>query len=254
MRIVLITQNEPFYLAENIDFLIASLPKNCSIVACVLDKASPFGSRNSLVAKATKTVKTFGIGFFGAYVAKYFVRILSKKANLRTVLSNAKIPVLDLEGSINSDSFIENISSYRPDLLISILGSQIFKAPLLSIATFGCINLHSSLLPKYRGLMPSFWVLKNEEEYTGVSVFFVDEGIDSGDILIQKKIWIGDKSQQELIKVTKRIGIEAVVEAVEAIRSSKVSLIKNDDKEMSYFSFPKREDVAVFRSRGKKFW
>jgi len=55
------------------------------------------------------------------------------------------------------------------------------------LAPKGCLNLHSALLPKYRGLMPSFWVLKNNENKTGVSVFFVDKGIDSGPIFSAKK-------------------------------------------------------------------
>ena len=69
----------------------------------------------------------------------------------------------------------------------------------------GCINLHTALLPKYRGLMPTFWVLKNNEKNTGVSVFFVDEGIDSGPIIVQKNISIGNMTQQELIVKTKKL-------------------------------------------------
>ena len=75
-------------------------------------------------------------------------------------------------------------------MLVSILGNQIFKRKLIDLAPKGCINLHTALLPKYRGLMPTFWALKNNEKNTGVSVFFVDEGIDSGPIIIQKKVVI----------------------------------------------------------------
>ena len=67
------------------------------------------------------------------------------------------------------------------------MGNQIFKKQIIELAPKGCINLHTALLPKYRGLMPTFWVLKNNEKYTGVSVFFVDKGIDSGPIIVQRK-------------------------------------------------------------------
>ena len=83
---------------------------------------------------------------------------------------------------------MDTIKYYEPDLLVSILGNQIYREPIINLASNGCINLHTALLPKYRGLMPSFWVLRNGEYYTGVSVFFVDEGIDSGPIIVQKKV------------------------------------------------------------------
>ena len=146
------------------------------------------------------------------------------------------------------------ISSYSPDLIISILGNQIFKKPLIELPPLGCINLHTARLPKYRGLMPTFWVLKNEEEFTGVSVFFIDEGIDSGPIIVQKKISIDDKSQSELIGLTKKIGMEAIAEAINLIINNNVELIKNNDKYKSYFGFPTKGDVKEFKRRGKKFF
>lgn len=122
------------------------------------------------------------------------------------------------------------------------------------MAPEGCLNLHTALLPKYRGLMPSFWVLKNDENYTGVSVFFVDEGIDSGPILVQKKIKIDNRTQQELIRYTKKIGMDAIIEAIELVQSGNYKLISNPDKKMTYYSFPTRKDVKEFRKKEKKFY
>jgi methionyl-tRNA formyltransferase len=146
------------------------------------------------------------------------------------------------------------LKEYQPDLLISIGRNQIFKRPLLDLATFGCVNLHTALLPKYRGLMPSFWVLKNNEKYTGVSVFFVDEGIDSGPILVQKKVEIGHRSQEELIRHTKQIGMECIIESVELIQKGSYNLIPNPAEEMTYFTFPTRNDVDEFYKAGKRFF
>jgi methionyl-tRNA formyltransferase len=137
---------------------------------------------------------------------------------------------------------------------VSILGNQIFKKPLLELAPMGCINLHTALLPKYRGLMPTFWVLKNNESHTGVSVFFVDEGIDSGPIIVQKKIKIANSTQKELIIKTKRIGMELIAQSINLIKNNDVNLIPNPKSEMTYFSFPKREDVEHFLKSGKNFF
>ena len=90
---------------------------------------------------------------------------------LKKIIKKLDLNIIKLENSINHKKSLEIIKSYKPDLLVSNLGSEIFKKNLLQIAPMGCINLHSSLLPKYRGLMLSFWVLKNREKYTGVSVF-----------------------------------------------------------------------------------
>jgi methionyl-tRNA formyltransferase len=103
-------------------------------------------------------------------------------------------------------------------------------------------------------LMPSFWVLKNKEEFTGVSVFFVDEGIDSGPILVQKKVKIGNRSQEELINHTKQIGMESIIECVEMIQKGGYQLIPNPAEEMTYFTFPTRKDVDEFYAAGKKFF
>ena len=137
---------------------------------------------------------------------------------------------------------------------MSILGNQIFKTPIINLAPKGCINLHTALLPIYRGLMPTFWVLKNNEKYTGVSVFFVEKGIDSGPIVVQKKVEIGNRSQEELIIYTKKIGMEAIAEAIDLIEHDKVKLIENDESKKTYYTFPTKQDVTIFKENGKKFF
>ena len=96
--------------------------------------------------------------------------------------------------------------------------------------------------------------MKNDEEYTGVSVFFVDEGIDSGPIVVQEKVEVGDRTQEELIKYTKKLGMEAIAKSVDLIEKDEVNLIENDAEKKTYYTFPTREDVKVFLSRGKRFF
>ena len=102
--------------------------------------------------------------------------------------------------------------------------------------------------------MPSFWVLKNKEKHTGVSVFFVDEGIDSGPILVQEKINIDNISQWELIRMTKFLGMEAILEGIELIQSGDYELIANNEEESTYYSFPTRQDVIEFKKGGNRFF
>lgn len=254
MRIVVITQNEPFYLAESLSYLIEILPKHSEIVGCVVNDVSPFGKKESLFKKAKKTYDIFGLSFFIYYSIKYITSKFDSKKNVFNILKKNKISSIILDEPINNFNSVNKIKAFEPDLLISILGNQIFKAPILNLAPEGCINLHTSLLPKYRGLMPTFWVMKNKEKKTGVSVFFVDQGIDSGPIIIQTEVEIGDRTQEELIKYTKKLGMEAISKSIDLIQKNKVVLINNDFSQNTYFTFPTKSDVSVFNRIGKKFF
>lgn len=254
MRIVIITQDEPFYLSENLEYLVKVLPQHSKIVGCVVTSASPYGKKENFYHKAKKTAVIFGLKFFLRYAIRFLMRKFSGGGSIRTTLKNLGIQPINLNKSINHPDSLSKISEFNPDLLVSILGNEIFKKKLIELAPKGCLNLHTALLPKYRGLMPTFWVLRNDEKETGVSVFFVDEGIDSGPIVVQKRTSINGDSQEELIRRTKKMGMEAISEAIDLIQTDRVSLITNDASLMSYYSFPTRKDVSIFKANGKRFF
>ncbi len=255
MKIVILTQSDPFYLAENISYLIKNLSEKHKIVGCVLFDVSPFGKKGTLIQKAKKTFSIFGASFFIHYSLKFIFNKFNSVKSVSKVLKKHNIPIIRLEKSVNSKTSLELISSYKPELLISIAGNQIFKSKLINLPSKGTLNLHTALLPKYRGLMPTFWVMKNDEDYTGVSVFFVDEGIDSGPIIVQKKIKINKSwTQQDLISYTKKIGMESIIEAINLIENGDYRLIENNDDEQTYYSFPTQKDVKEFYKKGKKFF
>lgn len=253
MRLVIITQEEPFYLSENIEYLIDKKLSNYNVCGCVIGDPSPFGKKESFLKKVSKTLRVFGFKFFIYYSFKFILRKLTRPG-INKILKKRNIPIIKIKGSINSKKSLEMISKFSPELIISILGNQIFKKPLLDLARFGCINLHTGLLPKYRGLMPTFWAMKNKEKFIGISVFFVDEGIDSGPIIVQQKIEIGNQSLEKLIKITKLIGMDLIAQSVDLIKKNKFVLIKNPNSEMTYYSFPKRADVIEFLNDGNRFF
>lgn len=254
MKIVLITQNDPFYLGKVFEHFFSKLPAYVKVEACVVFEPSPFGKKLSKFGKVKKTVNTFGLGFFLHFAIKLVLNKLSRKNSVNAVLKKYDVARIVLDKKINNPASLKKIKSFEPDLLISVTGNQIFRQPLLDLAPLGCLNLHSALLPKYRGIMPSFWVLKNNEEKTGVSVFFVDEGIDTGPILVQKEIVIGDRTQDQLIRDSKIIGMDAIIEGIELIHQGDYQLIENNDEDMTYFSFPTSKDVQEFKAAGKKFY
>ena len=252
MRIVLVTQDESFYLYDALSYLLKELPEQHRLISVVLLSESPYGRKEAFFRKALKTVRIFGLKFFLYYAFKFVVNRFIKRKTLRKLLFAEGIPELVLSESINAQSSLAKLNSLSPDLLISISANEIFKKPLLDIAP--CLNLHTSPLPAYRGLMPSFWVLKNGEEETAVTVFKVDEGIDTGPIVVQRFFKIEGSTHAELIVRSKLIGMEAVIEAIESVANKSPPVPPRDSVADSYFGFPTRRDVEQFYSEGARFF
>ena len=217
---------------------------------CSCSLALTIWKKLSQTQKALSTLKIFGIKFTAYYFLKYIITYTLGNSIESYLRKN--IPIIYLNKSINSSTSVK-IANHKPDLLISIQGNQIFKKDLINLAPKGCINLHTALLPKYRGLMPSFWVLKIKKK-TGVSVFFVNEGIDSGPILVQREIYIDNMTHSELISKSKQIGMECIIDALNKILVGDISTIPNNDDEMTYYGFPERKDVIEFHKAGAKFF
>jgi methionyl-tRNA formyltransferase len=130
---------------------------------------------------------------------------------------------------------------------------QIFRGELLRLPRLGCINVHSAMLPNYRGMLPTFWAMVNEERETGVTVHFMSEGIDGGSIILQRTVPIRqDETLLSLMRRTKRVAADLVLEAIKEFEAGTVSPVPNPPDEGTYFSFPTREDVARFRALGRR--
>jgi len=254
MRVVLLTQDEPLFLAPSIDYLLSRKPAGIEVVGCVVFDPSPLGKKVGMVHRARELLRVFGAAYFVRYAARFAAARMRPSRHLSTILRKFGVRELRLEENVNAPTSIEAIGAMKPDLLVSVAGNQIFRLALLELAPKGCLNVHSALLPKYRGLMPTFWALKNGEKETGVSVFLVDQGIDSGPIVVQKRVPIATDRLEDLIRETKVVGMDAVWEAVEKVRRGGMKLVPNPDADKSYFSFPTRDDVRAFRAAGKRLY
>ena len=143
------------------------------------------------------------------------------------------------------------LADLKPDLIISIRFGQIFKAPAISIPRLGIINLHSGLLPAYKGVMASFWSLLNGESHLGTTLHWVtDSKIDSGQMISQRSQTVQtDLSYSEQVLALYEPGVEQILEAVAHIetlaRQSKEDLPKG-----SYYSFPEAAHLDAFAEAG----
>ena len=254
MKAVLITQDDPFFLPKILPRLLKNISGKHQICGCILLQASPFGKRETFLQKAMKTSRIFGLNFFLRYGAKFVMAKLFTRNAIERLFAANGIAVIRLEQSINAKSSLDTLRALKPEILLSVAGNEIFKRDLIDLAPKGCLNLHTAELPRYRGLMPTFWVLRHGESHTAVSVFLVDEGIDSGPIVVQKRVPINGMTQEELIWATKGIGMDCIAEALDIMEKPKPLMVENNADHATYFGFPSREDVAAFRAAGAKFF
>ena len=101
--------------------------------------------------------------------------------------------VLQPEKIRGDEAFYNHIQSLNPDVIVVVAFGQILPESILNIPKYGCINIHGSLLPKYRGAAPIQWSIINEEPVTGVTIMYMDKGMDTGDMLLKKEIVIDEE-------------------------------------------------------------
>ncbi|EPZ60200.1 methionyl-tRNA formyltransferase [[Clostridium] sordellii ATCC 9714] len=91
------------------------------------------------------------------------------------------------------ESFVEKLKEINPELIVVVAFGQILPKSIVDIPKFGCVNVHASLLPKYRGAAPLNWVIINGEEKTGVTTMYMDVGLDTGDMILKSEIPLDDE-------------------------------------------------------------
>lgn len=120
--------------------------------------------------------------------------------------------------NINSRESLDKIKEADPEVIVVVAYGQIFKTEILNLPKYGCINIHASILPKYRGAAPINWVLINGEKETGVTIMQMEEGLDSGDMYYKKRIDI--KPEDDAFTIHDKLsilGAEAIVESLDKI-------------------------------------
>ena len=130
----------------------------------------------------------------------------------------------------DNTEFIEKIKSLKPDLICVVAYGKIIPEEILNIPRLGCINVHGSLLPKYRGAAPIQWAVINGEKETGITTMYMDKGMDTGDMILKEKVEIGEnETTGELWDRLSKIGAELLVKTVKLIEDGKAPREKQGD-------------------------
>ena len=216
MRIVVVTQEEPFYLPPFLERLAEA--RRSDIVAMVILR--PFNESLADVGRRLYEFlgpEDFAVECWHFARAKALntlnqVRPVARPYSAQDVARRHGIPIYR-PAKINAADFIEVLSAeIRPDLLVSVAASQIFKRQVLAVPPLGCINVHSAPLPRYQGMMPNFWAMLHGEPQTAVTIHYMVEKLDAGDIILQEPVPIyPDDTLSKLMVRSKRIGVEVLV-------------------------------------------
>ena len=141
---------------------------------------------------------------------------------------------------------IEFIRHIKPDIIVVVAYGQILSRDLLAIPTHGCLNVHGSLLPKYRGASPINWAIIEGEEKTGISTIQMDEGMDTGDILLQREIPIlPEDTSGSLFKRMAQLGAEVLLETLTFYETGNVVRLKQNEELATYTRLLKKEDGLI---------
>ncbi len=257
MNLFLLTQPDAFYIPKLLDQFMEEKPASADVVgAAVL--SGEIAVEN--VPDYLRLMGVRGTALNGLdFVRHKALDVLDEAVRLDDVYSvwgalrAHDIPEHTPE-NVNDRGFLDFLRKQNVDLVASIACPQIVREDLLKCPPEGVINIHGALLPKYRGKLPSFWVLANGEEKTGVTVHYMNEDLDDGPIIVQKEVPIrpSDTLHSLVLRSKVQYGASALADAVQQIEDGTVEMTDNPEDEATYFSFPTPDAIARFRDRGRR--
>ncbi len=191
------------------------------IAATVLTEIITSG-KHQVLAVVTQTDKPKGRGMEMVY------------SDVKKEALKYGIPVLQPEKA-SDPAFIQKIRDLQPDIIVVTAYGKILKPALLEIPKYGCINVHASLLPKYRGASPIQWAVINGEKESGVTIMYMAEGLDTGDMILQKELILDEKETAgSLHDRLAAIGGPAVLEAMDMIEAGIAPRIPQEEALANY--------------------
>ncbi len=255
MKIAVLTQEDAFYIPRILDRLLAER-HDVALVAIVPGELQPghvqrylrlMGVRD-FVLQSANLVLHRALDVLARVARVGPSRSVAGAAN-RAGVRCAHVP------KVNALEFVQQLRGLGVELIVSVACPQKLGRELLSVPAHGAINLHGALLPRYQGMLPSFWVLAKGERETGVTVHWMDESIDTGDVLLQKVMPIeaNDTVHSLVLRSKVEVGRHLLVEAIARIERGDAPRVPMDAAQASRYSFPDDAARDEFRKRGRSF-
>jgi len=213
----------------------------------------PLYKNQSPVQAAWRYLRSFG----AAATLRLATRLLRAKVAKQSIESVCRHESIAHRAvsDVNTPEFLNRLRREETELLISVSCPQIFRRPLIELPPRGILNIHGAILPHYRGVMPSFWMMANGETQAGVSIYFVNEKIDAGDLCGQQLFPTdGGESLDMFIRRSKRIAADLLLRTVDAVQAGTIERRPLDLAAGSYYSWPDAAAVRRFFASGRRLW
>ncbi|WP_425807191.1 methionyl-tRNA formyltransferase [Desulfitobacterium sp. Sab5] len=172
-----------------------------------------------------------------------------KPSPVKVAAQELGLPIYQPE-RIKKPEVVAQLKELRPEAIIVVAYGQILSSDILRLPPKGCINVHASLLPKYRGAAPIHWALMEGETVTGVTTMLMDEGLDTGDMLLKGEIRISDEATTgEIHDALAQLGAQLLIKTLVGLKEGTV-IPQKQNGETCYASLLKREHEKIDWSRG----
>jgi methionyl-tRNA formyltransferase len=256
VKIMVCTMEDPVYTVPFIKEVVRARAGDvCALVVAGGNRLT-IGRKRSRKAYLASLALIMGPVHFARYAARtvgYRARVklaeragMGRSPSLEEFARELGIPFYRVP-SVNDPAFLAEARRLAPDVIINQT-QNILKRDFLSVARLGVLNRHNALLPLNRGRLTPFWVLYKGEARTGVSIHFVDEGIDSGPILVQKSFPVepGDDFNA-VVRKNYRIAGQAMLEALDLLEAGLPDTLPNDDARATYNTVPTFREALEYR-------
>lgn len=257
MRIEFLTQDDPLYILPLFEEFFRSQGGQFEVVRVSSCPTMGSRSRSKLVRELLQLYGPFGLARLLTRVAAS--KLMGKRRvpagaphyySLRQLCWAYGAEYRDI-GNPNAPEFVAEVKERNCDLIVSVACPYILKKDLLSIPRLGCINIHHAPLPRYKGMMPTFWQMYHGEKSVGLTIHKISERIDEGAALLQERLTIEPgETLDHLIRRSKRHAAHCLVKVLNNIQTGSVEPKPLDQATSSYFTFPTFDEIREFHRRG----
>jgi methionyl-tRNA formyltransferase len=191
MNISFLTTDEPLFLPKFFENVLPTLSRRHAVRVY---SVPPLYKSQTSAQAARRYLESFGV-MATIQLTTRLLRAKLARRSIKSVCSGSRV-AYDLIADVNAPEFLDRLGKESVELLVSVSCPQIFRRALIELPPKGILNIHGAILPQYRGVLPSFWMMANGERQAGVSIYFVNEAIDAGELCGQEAFPVSAESAQ----------------------------------------------------------
>jgi methionyl-tRNA formyltransferase len=257
MKIEFLTQDDPLYVLPFFEEFFKSCPADTEVLRVSSSRAMGKRPRTQLFQELFSLYGPLGSLRIAARLAR--ARLLNSIPRKRGAerydtlaqLCRSYGVTYSSIGTPNAPEFLQGVRERAPDAIVSVACPYILKEQLLTLPRCGCVNIHHAPLPRYKGMMPTFWQMFHGERRVGVTIHYMVAKVDEGRALLQDSLEIlPGESLDHLIRRSKRHGAQCMVRVLQQLKGGTQRAIPLDGADSTYFTFPTMEEIKQFHQRG----